>query len=136
MTDQEMVEEYLRDESKYLIEDCEGNLINITKKIREACLAMLEASRPQWHYVKDELPKTSDRYFVYTGGEPFILDFDTEAGSFGYWVASLGDDWGVRDVDFETVEDRGEDEVIAWQYLPGPPKEIQKVYQNDKSEDC
>lgn len=46
----------------------------------------------EWHYVKDELPKTSGRYLVYTGGEPFILDFDTEVNSFGYWVVSLGDD--------------------------------------------
>ena len=36
----------------------------------------------EWHYVKDELPKTSGRYLVYTGGEPFILDFDTEVNSF------------------------------------------------------
>lgn len=71
----------------------------------------------EWHYVKDRLPKTSGRYLVYTGGEPFILDFDTEANSFGYWVVSLGDDWGVRDEDFETVKDRGEDEVIAWKEI-------------------
>ena len=49
----------------------------------------------EWHYVKDGLPKTSGRYLVYTGGEPFILDFDSEVNSFGYWVVSLGDDWGV-----------------------------------------
>ena len=71
----------------------------------------------EWHYVKDELPKTSGRYLVYTGGEPFILDFDTEVNSFGYWVVSLGDDWGVQDEDFETVKDRGEDNVIAWKEI-------------------
>lgn len=74
----------------------------------------------EWHYVKDGLPKTSGRYLVYTGGEPFILDFDTEFNSFGYWVVSLGDDWGVRDEDFETVKDRGEDEVIAWKEIVLP----------------
>lgn len=40
--------------------------------------------------MKDGLPKTSDRYLVYTGGEPFILDSDSEVNSFGYWVVSLG----------------------------------------------
>lgn len=77
----------------------------------------------EWHYVKDGLPKTSGRYLAYTGGEPIILDFDTEFNSFGYWVVSLGDDWGVRDEDFETVKDRGEDEVIAWKEIV-LPKEI------------
>ena len=79
----------------------------------------------EWHYVKDELPKTSGRYLVYTGGEPFILDFDTEVNSFGYWVVSLGDDWGVQDEDFETVKDRGEDDVIAWKEIILPELEIE-----------
>jgi hypothetical protein len=126
VTDKEIIEEYLQDESKYLIEDCEGNLINITKKVRETCLAMLEASRSRWHYVKDELPEISGRYFVYTGGEPFILDYDTECSSFGYWTVLFGDNWGVRDEVFETVKDREEDEVIAWQYLPDKPEEVSK----------
>ena len=75
----------------------------------------------EWHYVKNGLPKTSGKYLVYTGGEPFILDFATEVNSFGYWVVSLGDDWGVQDEDFETVKDRGEDDVIAWKEI-GLPK--------------
>ena len=79
----------------------------------------------EWHYVKDELPKTSGRYLVYTGGEPFILDFDSEVNSFGYWVVSLGDDWGVQDEDFETVKDRGEDDVIAWKEIILPELEIE-----------
>ena len=79
----------------------------------------------EWHYVKDKLPKTSGRYLVYTGGEPFILDFDTEVNSFGYWVVSLGDDWGVQDEDFETVKDRGEDDVIAWKEIILPELEIE-----------
>lgn len=77
----------------------------------------------EWHYVKDELPKTSGRYLVYTGGEPFILDFDTEVNSFGYWVVLLGDDWGVQDEDFETVKDRREDNVIAWKEITLPEEE-------------
>ena len=79
----------------------------------------------EWHYVKDGLPKTSGRYLVYTGGEPFILDFDTEVNSFGYWVVSLRDDWGVQDEDFETVKDRGEDNVIAWKEIILPELEIE-----------
>ena len=79
----------------------------------------------EWHYVKDGLPKTSGRYLVYTGGEPFILDFDSEVNSFGYWVVSLGDDWGVQDEDFETVKDRGEDNVIAWKEIILPELEIE-----------
>lgn len=79
----------------------------------------------EWHYVKDGLPKTSGKYLVYTGGEPFILDFNTEVNSFGYWVVLFGDDWGVRDEDFETVKDRGEDEVIAWKEIT-LPKEIKE----------
>lgn len=79
----------------------------------------------EWHYVKDGLPKTSGRYLVYTGGEPFILDFATEVNSFGYWVVLLGDDWGVQDEDFETVKDRGEDNVIAWKEIILPELEIE-----------
>lgn len=71
------------------------------------------------------LPKTSGRYLVYTGGEPSILDFATEVNSFGYWVVSLGDDWGVQDEDFETVKDRGEDDVIAWKEIILPELEIE-----------
>ena len=78
----------------------------------------------EWHYVKDGLPKTSGKYLVYTGDEPFILDFATEVNSFGYWVVSLGDDWGVQDEDFETVKDRGEDDVIAWKEIILPELEI------------
>lgn len=79
----------------------------------------------EWHYVKNGLPKTSGKYLVYTGGEPFILDFATEVNSFGYWVVSLGDDWGVQDEDFETVKDRGEDDVIAWKEIILPELEVE-----------
>lgn len=79
----------------------------------------------EWHYVKNGLPKTSGKYLVYTGGEPFILDFATEVNSFGYWVVSLGDDWGVQDEDFETVKDREEDDVIAWKEIILPELEIE-----------
>lgn len=65
MIDEEMAEEYLKDESKWLIEDNEGNLINITKKVKEAFLAGLKADRPHWHKVADgDLP--NDYRYVWT----------------------------------------------------------------------
>jgi hypothetical protein len=115
MTDIEMAEDYYYRTFPVTL--------NIGEEIRKEWavrdfLAGLKAGRPKWHYVKDELPEISGRYFVYTGGESFILYFDTEAGSFGYWVTLLGDNLGVQDEVFETVEDREEDEVIAWCEIP------------------
>ena len=77
----------------------------------------------EWQYVKDGLPKISGSYLVFTGGKPFILDYDTEAKDFGYWYLDVGDNLGVRDTIFETVAERDEDKVIAWKELPEPPKE-------------
>ena len=97
-------------------------------KFKQAYLAGAEFGynkANEWHFVKDGLPKTSGKYLVYTGGEPFILDFATEVNSFGYWVVSLGDDRGVQDEDFETVKDRGEDDVIAWKEIILPELEIE-----------
>lgn len=75
----------------------------------------------EWHYVKDgDLPKVSGRYWVYTGGEPFALDFDTEINAFGYWCAMLSGNLGVCDTVFETVEERTEDKVIAWKEIVLP----------------
>ena len=74
----------------------------------------------EWHYVKDELPKVSGRYWVYTGGEPFTLDFDTELNAFGYWCLDVGVNLGVRDSLFETVAERDEDAVIAWKEIVFP----------------
>ena len=92
---------------------------DVKARIKKGCCGLCH-KEDEWHYVKDGLPKTSGRYLVYTGGEPFILDFDTEVNDFGYWVVSLGDDWGVQDEDFETVKDRGEDAVIAWKEIVLP----------------
>lgn len=78
----------------------------------------------EWHYVKDELPKVSGRYWVYTGGEPFTLDFDTEVNAFGYWCAVLSGSFGVCDTVFETVEERKEDEVIAWKEIVLPKESV------------
>ena len=58
MTEEEkLAEEWLDDERKYIIEDVEGNLINITKKIKEAFFAGLKA-KTQWHRLADaEMPE-------------------------------------------------------------------------------
>ena len=75
----------------------------------------------EWHYVKDgDLPKVSGRYWVYTGEEPFTLDFDTEVNAFGYWCLDVGENLGVRDSIFETVAERNEDAVIAWKEIVLP----------------
>ena len=104
------------------------NPLNVEKEIRRAFQKGAEFGynkANEWHFPsKGELPETSDKYLVYTGGDPFVLEFDTDYNAFGYWVASLGDDWGLREIDFETVKDRGEDDVIAWKEIV-LPKEIE-----------
>ena len=72
MTDEEMAEEYLKDDSKWLIEDNEGNIINITKKVKEAFLAGLNARR-KWHKVADgDLPKIGKPCIVYLVNDDVI----------------------------------------------------------------
>ena len=49
-------EEYLDTESKYLIEDNEGNIINIAKKVKQSFQDGAEFGynkANEWHYVKD-----------------------------------------------------------------------------------
>lgn len=79
----------------------------------------------EWNFVKDGLPPKSGKYLVYTGGDPFTLDFDSETGAFGYWRLDVSDDYGIRDTTFVTVAELNEDEVIAWKeiVLPELPKE-------------
>ena len=128
MIDEEMAEEWVKENMdcvktvSYLNHDC-NYFSDEVRSIAKSAFKDGYNKANEWHYVKDGLPKTSCRYLVYTGGEPIILDFDTEVNSFGYWVVSLGDDWGVRDEDFETVKDRGEDEVIAWKEIVLPKEE-------------
>lgn len=62
MTAEELTKEYLKDESKWLVEDAEGNLINITKKVEAAYRAGLKAGRPEWHSVDKEALPDSFRY--------------------------------------------------------------------------
>ena len=123
-----------KEAESYATHECCMTCNNINHFCKEKCECWTFAKKGaefgynkanEWHYVKDGLPKTSGKYLVYTGDEPFILDFATEVNSFGYWVVSLGDDWGVQDEDFETVKDRGEDDVIAWKEIILPELEIE-----------
>ena len=72
MTDKEMAEDYadrtrIVDENTRagadcisLVQDYEGNIIDIHERIKQAYLAGLKAGRPEWHKVADgDLPPTS-----------------------------------------------------------------------------
>lgn len=78
----------------------------------------------EWHDLRenpDDLPEKSDRYLCFFGGNYgyFIMDYETEVKSFGYWCAKYDDhSLGLVDTEFETLAERNEDEVIAWCELP------------------
>ena len=63
-------EEYLDTESKYLIEDNEGNIINIAKKVKQSFKDGAELGYNkvnEWHFVKDgKLPKDNEYVLIYT----------------------------------------------------------------------
>ncbi len=63
-------EEYLDTESKYLIEDNEGNIINIAKKVKQSFKDGAEFGynkAKEWHYVKDgDLPKENEYIMIYS----------------------------------------------------------------------
>ena len=63
-------EEYLDTESKYLIEDNEGNIINIAKKVKQSFKDGAEFGynkANEWHYVKDgDLPKENEYIMIYS----------------------------------------------------------------------
>lgn len=82
MTAEELTKEYLKDESKWLVEDAEGNLINITKKVEAAYRAGLEASRIEWHSVDKEALPDNFRY-VWTNVGAGYHDEDGWRDSFG-----------------------------------------------------
>ena len=80
----------------------------------------------EWQYPsKGELPKISGKYLVFTGGEPFMLDYDTETKDFGYWCLDVGDNFGIRDTIFKTITELDEDKVIAWKEVV-LPKEVKE----------
>lgn len=61
MTDEQKFEEWLDAEYKYLIEDTEGNIINITKKVREAYLAgLLEGKLDKIEELEKEIKRLTE----------------------------------------------------------------------------
>lgn len=97
----------------------------VKARIKKGCSGLCH-KKDEWHYVsKGELPETSGKYLVFTGGEPFMLDYDTETKNFGYWCLDVGDNFGVRDTIFETITELDEDKVIAWKEIV-LPKEIKE----------
>ena len=69
-------EEYLDTESKYLIEDNEGNIINIAKKVKQSFKDGAEFGynkANEWHYVaNDDLPKVDNKIVLCICGNGYI----------------------------------------------------------------
>lgn len=123
MTDEEKLAIEIVNNLDTEIYDCEGSCVSIYDYMESACLAGIKAGKPKWHDLRkspNDLPKESDRYLCYwEGGEQWIMDFEAEVNSFGYWC-NVYDKQSLGFVDsvFETIKERGEDEVIAWCELP------------------
>lgn len=117
MTDEEMAEQYLKDESKCLIEDNEGNIINITKKVKEAYLAGLKAGRPKWHKVADgDLPKPNIAVLV-------CLQFEKWTTTYIAYYRPAIKKWqmyNMHEAQRQPIEADyiDADEVIAWCEIP------------------
>ena len=122
MTDEEMAEEYadrtrIVDENTRagtdcisLVQDYEGNVIDIHERIKQAFLAGLKAGRPEWHKVADgDLPKEEGKFLVCYETEDgyyrniFILNY-TEYDESLHWC----------DEAFETYDES----IIAWCEIP------------------
>lgn len=120
MTDKEKAEEYAQN-CKYVETDY---FVNKIAKIKAIFLdGLAEGRKEKWHDLRknpDDLPKESDKYLcAWEGGEQWIMDFETEVNSFGYWCNTYdSQSLGFIDSVFETIKERGEDEVIAWCELP------------------
>lgn len=94
------------------------------KHFRDGFLSGLKENNPEWHNLEEnpkDLPTKSGRYLCYFGGEDteFIMDFEEESNAFGYWCGKYdAGSLGFIDSEFETIEDRGEDKVVAWCEIP------------------
>lgn len=80
-------EEYLKDESRYLIEDNEGNLINITNKVKQAYIAGAIENGIQWHDLRknpNDLP-----FKMGIGSEVVLISYDGEVTDFAYYNFEL-----------------------------------------------
>ena len=47
-----------------LVQDYEGNVIDIHERIKQAVLAGLKAGRPEWHKVSEQIPTEEKEYLV------------------------------------------------------------------------
>jgi len=104
-------EEYLKDEPKYLIEDNEGNLINIANKVRQAYIAGATENGIQWHDLRkdpNDLPKEAkDCLVVFHNkySDNIVKDISRYSVELKKW-------WYIHD-----LKDM-EEEVIAWCEIP------------------
>ena len=96
-------EEYLDTESKYLIEDNEGNIINIAKKVKQSFKDGAEFGynkANEWHYpAKGEYPEKGKEILLYTKILGLI---------FGEFCEGYNNLWTSNRCDFTT------EEIIAW----------------------
>ena len=124
MTDKEMAEDYadrtrIVDENTRagadcisLVQDYEGNIIDIHERIKQAYLAGLKAGRPKWHKVADgDLPPTSGE--MHTERYPILACTKN-----GYVTVAIrrkhgrAYEWFCSDYDGNTLY--LDKEVIAW----------------------
>jgi len=97
MTDEEMAEEYadrtrIVDENTRvgtdcisLVQDYEGNIIDIHERIKQAYLAGLKAGRSQWHDLRkdpDDLPRQGVELLVSVDGYTRTAMYSKETNSF------------------------------------------------------
>ena len=118
-------EEYLDTESKYLIEDNEGNIINIAKKVKQSFKDGAEFGynkANEWHYVKDgDLPKENEYIMIYSKlADNIAVGKRRCAGKirkrcvYEWYFATYEGTYCLRDKD-----------IIAWKEII-PPKEIKE----------
>ena len=125
MTDEEIEKEakkYAHDKMSFC-EDYDFDYKTAELYIKQGVLYGFAEGKPKWHDLKNpnDLPKESGRYLCFFGGNDgyFIMDYETEVKSFGYWCAKYDShSLGFIDTEFETLAERDEDEVIAWCELP------------------
>lgn len=97
MTDEEMAEEFadrtrIVDENTKagtdcisLVQDYEGNYIDIHERIKQAYLAGLKAGKPEWHKVADgDLPKDTSIKRVFVGNNEYHQLYYSSCGRWVY----------------------------------------------------
>ena len=129
-------EEYLDTESKYLIEDNEGNIINIAKKVKQAFKDGAEFGynkANEWHYPsKGEYPECDENkklwlYFKDYYANDRSCEYPIYRTSTGVYKTSFLN----KDVKLFAEKSKGYEseilprDIIAWMYIPEPPKDIE-----------